>query len=264
MKLPKTRGRTTPGFFSYRKRELALELRENERLDDLQLNGLRIIQNTTHFCFGIDAVLLADFANISAQSSVLDLCCGNGIIPILLRGRNKGKRYTGIEIMPEAAELAVRNMQLNGIDAKIVCANLKECGNYFENGCFDAVTVNPPYQNGGFQNESNMLKMARHEISCTLEDIAAISSKMLKASGRLCMIHRPNRMAEVIYLMKQNHIELKRTRFVHPSVSKRPTMVLFEGIKGASPGVYADEPLYVYDENGSYTEEINRIYHREG
>lgn len=241
-----------------------MELRENERLDDLQIGGLSIIQNTTHFCFGIDAVLLADFAKIAPGHNVLDLCCGNGIIPILLRGRNKGKTYAGVEIQPEAAELAVRNMHLNGINAKIVCTNLKECGKYFENGCFDAVTVNPPYQSGGFQNENDMLKMARHEISCRLEDIIQVSSKMLKASGKLFLIHRPNRLAEVIYLMKQYHIELKRIRFVHPSVSKRPTMLLFEGMKGASPGVYVDEPLYVYDENGNYTEEINRIYHREG
>ncbi len=239
-----------------------------ERVDDLQLNGLRLIQNPKGFCFGIDAVLLSDFAKFSIKknSRVLDLCTGNGIVPVLLSAKTEASHIDGIEIQSEVAEMAVRSVKLNALGEKISVTHgdLKNAADIFGKSVFDNITCNPPYKenHGGLKNSVDTLTVARHEIFCTLGDIISAAADLLKPSGKLTLIHRPERLVDIICLMRAARIEPKRLRFVHPSAGKTATMILIEGTKHGKPKLLLSPPLYVHDENGNYTEEINRIYGR--
>lgn len=243
-------------------------LKENERIDDLQLNGLRLIQNSEMFCFGVDAVLLADYAKASIKkgAKVLDLCCGNGIVPILLTAKSKAEFIYGLEVQTESAKLAEKNVVFNGLDEKIkvICDNLKNSESHFKKAVFDNITCNPPYKEngGGLKNTSDSIMIARHEILCTLEDIIRVSSQLLKPTGKLTLIHRPERLADIIILMKKYKIEPKRLRFVHPKYEKTATMILIEGSRGGRPKLVLDPPLYIYKSDGVYSDEIDRIYGR--
>lgn len=238
-----------------------------ERLDDLQTkNNLHLIQNPKWFCFGVDAVLLADFAaaTVKPHARVLDLCTGNGIIPLLLTEKTSADFITGLEIQEPVAEMACRSIKWNELEERIEikCGDLKEADEIFGKDVFDNITCNPPYKenNGGIKNADDAVTIARHEILCTLEDIIAVSAKCLKPYGKLCMIHRPERLVDIIYLMRNARLEPKRLRFVHPSPSKTATMILIEGAKFGKPKLFLEPPLYVHNENGEYSEEINRIY----
>ena len=240
-----------------------------ERLDDLQTkNNLRLIQNPEWFCFGVDAVLLADFASktIKKDAVVLDLCAGNGIVPLLLSEKSKARHITGLEIQDCVAEMANRSVVLNNLQEKlsILCGDLKNSVEIFGKESFDNISCNPPYKegHGGLKNTTDTVTIARHEICCTLEDIISVSAKCLKPYGKLCMIHRPERLADIICLMRSCRLEPKRLRFVHPSPSKTANMVLIEGAKYGNPKLFLEPPLYVYDENGNYSREINDIYGR--
>ena len=242
----------------------------HERVDDLQLNGLRLIQNPSGFCFGIDAVLLSDFAkgSVKKNSRVLDLCTGNGIVPILLSAKTSAAHICGIEIQSEVAEMAQRSVRLNGLEEKISIADgdLKKAPELFGKSVFDNITCNPPYKEnmGGLKNAADTLTIARHEIFCTLGGIVDAAAALLKPGGKLAMIHRPERLADIICLMRGARIEPKRLRFVHPSAGKTATMILIEGAKHGRPKLLLEPPLYVHDESGEYTDEINRIYGRNG
>ena len=240
-----------------------------ERLDDLQTKtNLHLIQNPKWFCFGVDAVLLADFAakTVKVNAGVLDLCSGNGIIPLLLTEKTRAKNIVGLEIQEAVAEMANRSVKWNELEdrVRIECGDLKNAEEIFGKESFDNITCNPPYKenNGGLKNATDTVTIARHEICCTLEDIIRVSAKCLKPYGKLCMIHRPERLIDIICLMREARIEPKRLRFVHPSPSKTATMILIEGAKFGKPKLFLEPPLYVYDENGEYSEEINRIYGR--
>ncbi len=239
-----------------------------ERLDDLQLGGLKIIQNPNWFCFGVDAVLLSHFAlsSIKKDSTVLDLCSGGGIIPILLSHKSSAKSITGLEIVPEVAEMASRSIMLNKISDKVcmICGDLKNGVSLFGKGGFDNITCNPPYKkaHGGIENKDDIITVARHEVLCCLEDIISVSADLLKPYGKLSMIHRPERLVDIITLMKKYRLEPKRLQFIHPSPSKTATMILIEGAKLQKPNLFLEPPLYVHDEKGEYTDEINKIYGR--
>lgn len=240
-----------------------------ERLDDLGCGGLRIIQNPSWFCFGVDAVLLANFAaqSIKKDAEVLDFCCGNGIVPILLSHKSLAKTLTGIEIQAPVAKMAQRSVCLNGIENKvsIVCGDLKRGGEIFGKASFDNITCNPPYKEnpGGLKNKSDIITAARHEIFCSLEDIIENAATLLKVGGKLSMVHRPERLADIFCLMRKYKIEPKRLRFVHPSPQKTANMILVEGTRGGRPKLFLDPPLCIHDENGNYTDEINEIYERD-
>ena len=240
----------------------------NERIDDLQLNGMRIIQNSDMFCFGTDAVLLADYAStfIQKNSTVIDLCSGNGIIPILLSQKSHASKIIGIEIQKDSANLAKRSILLNKIDDKveIICDDLKNSVALFGKSKFDVVTCNPPYKEagGGLINNADPITIARHEILCSLEDIIRVSSNILKPYGKLCMIHRPERLADIIWHMRNYKIEPKQLRFIHPSANKTATMILIEGTYLGKPKLFLDPPLYMYTSPGVYSEEIHTIYSR--
>ena len=240
------------------------ELREGERLDDLQRNGLSVIQTPGKFCFGMDAVLLSGFASAKAGERVLDLGTGTGIIPILLSAKTQAKELVGLEIQHESAEQADRSVRLNGLKerVRIVEGDLREAAGLFGAASFDVVTSNPPYMidSHGLQNPDAALAIARHEILCSLEDVIAQTAKVLKPGGHFFMVHRPFRLAEIISLMVQYRLEPKRMRLVYPRVDQEPNMVLIEGVRGGRSRMTVEKPLIVYGADGKYTPEIYEIY----
>ena len=223
-----------------------------ERLDDLQLSGYYIIQDPKRFCFGIDAVMLTDFAKVKQGEKVLDLGTGTGVIPILLSAKTKGEHFTGLEIQPESADMARRSVAYNRLEEKvdIITGDIKEAATLFGTASFDVITTNPPYMLNahGLKNEADAKTIARHEILCTLNDILRESSRLLKDSkGRFYMIHKPFRLAEIMTKMCQYKIEPKRIQFVHPYIHKEPTMVLIEGLKGGKSRVTVEPPIVMYE-----------------
>lgn len=239
-------------------------LLEGERIDDLQRNGLRIIQNKEKFCFGIDAVLLSDFAEVKRNEKMLDIGTGTGIIPILLTAKTEGMHFTGLEIQKESADMADRSVRMNNLSdkVKIVAGDINDALNYFERESFNVITSNPPYmiESAGEGNEDEPKTIARHEVKCTLDDVIREGSKLLKVSGRFYMVHRPFRLVEIFETFRKYKLEPKRMRMVHPFADKEPNMVLIEAIKGAKPRLKVEKPLIVYERPSEYTEEIYKIY----
>ena len=241
-------------------------LKSDERLDDLQINGYEIIQHPGKFCFGMDAVLLANFARVKQKECALDLGTGTGIIPILLTAKTEGMHFTGLEIQEESADMARRSVAHNHLEEKvdIVTGDIKEAAELFGPASFDVITTNPPYMIGhhGIENPSDAKAIARHEVLCTLEDILRESAKILKPKGRFYMVHRPFRLAEILAGMNRHGIEPKRMRLVYPYVDKEPNMGQVEGMRGARPRMTVEPPLVVYEKDGSYTRELLRMYGR--
>lgn len=239
-------------------------IHRNERLDDLQRNGYMIIQDPDRFCFGMDAVLLSGFAKIKRGDLVLDVGTGTGIIPILLEAKTEGEHFIGLEIQMESADMAARSVEYNHLQDKIsiVTGDIKQASSLFTLSSFDVITTNPPYMidDHGLQSKNSAKAIARHEICCTLEDILRESSRLLKPGGRFYMVHRPFRFAEIMHCMVEYKIEPKKIRFVHPFIDKEPTMVLIEGIRGGKSRLKVEKPLIIYDQDGSYTEEIKENY----
>lgn len=239
-------------------------LKANERIDELHRNGYRIIQNPQKFCFGMDAVLLSGFVKVKEQETVLDLGTGTGIIPILLEAKTDGAHFTGIEIQPESADMALRSVMLNHLEEKvtIVTGDIKDASNLFGASSFDVVTTNPPYMIGshGLSSQSQAKAIARHEIKCTLDDVLEQAYRILKPQGRFYMVHRPFRLAEIMSKMVAVGLEPKRMQLVYPYVDKEPNMVLIEGLKQGKSRLTVEKPLIVYQAPGVYTEEIYTIY----
>ena len=240
------------------------DLMENERLDDLQRNGLKIIQKTDGFCFGMDAVLLSGFASVKPGERALDLGTGTGIIPLLLSAKTKGDHFTGLEIQTEIMKMAQRSVDLNGLEKKIdiIQGDIKEASRIFGAASFDVVTSNPPYMNDahGLKNPGDVKAISRHEVLCTLEDVVREGTKALKPGGRFYMVHRPHRLAEIITVMRQYKLEPKRMKFVHPFADKDANMVLIEAVRGGGAWLKLEPPVIVYKEPGVYTDEIYEIY----
>ena len=239
-------------------------LLENDRVDDLQRNGLKIIQKTDGFCFGMDAVLLSSFANVKRGENVLDMGTGTGIIPLLLSAKTEGKHFTALEIQDEIAKMAARSVAMNHLEEKIEIVNgdIKEASRIFGAASFDVVTTNPPYMNDahGLKNPTEVKAISRHEVLCTLEDVVREGAKVLKSGGRMYMVHRPHRLIEIIAAMKQYKMEPKRMCMVHPFKDKEANMVLIEAVKGGGSWLKMEAPIIVYKEPGIYTDEIYDIY----
>ncbi len=240
------------------------ELRENERIDDLQRNGYKIIQNKNGFCFGMDAVLLSGFARVKPGEQVLDLGTGTGIIPILLEAKYEGKHYTGLEIQTEMAEMAARSVALNKLEEKIsiVEGDIKKAGDIFGLSVFDVVTSNPPYMNHahGLKNPDIPKAIARHEVMCTLEDVVREAARLLRPGGRFYLVHRPYRLIEIITALTSHRLEPKRMKMVHPYAEKEANMVLIEAVRGGKSMIKVEAPVVVYEKPGVYTKEIYDIY----
>lgn len=243
---------------------MEIKLKEGERLDELQRNGYRIIQNEKLFCFGMDAVLLSGFAQVKPGEKVLDLGTGTGIIPILLEAKTEGEHFTGLEISAVSADMARRSVALNGLGDKIeiVHGDIKEAGSLFKPASFDVITSNPPYMTGqhGLVNPDMEKAAARHEVLCTLEDVVRAAAKLVRTGGRFYMVHRPFRLAEIIRTLSEYHLEPKRLRIVYPYVDREPNMVLIESVRGGRPRVTVEKPLIVYERPGVYTQEILDVY----
>ena len=239
-------------------------LRYDETLDDLNLKGIQVIQKKDAFRFGIDAVLLANFAKVRRNAKVVDLCTGTGIIPFILAGKSKASNITGLEIQEELVDMAKRCAQYNNLEQKIefICGDLKYTELVKSIPKVDVVTVNPPYklQNSGLINLNDKNAIARHEICCTLEDVIIATRILLKDSGRVYMVHRPDRLVDILCTMRKHKIEPKRIRMVHPSVNKAPNIVLIEGQRDGGTFLKWDTPLYVHREDGGYTQEIQDMY----
>ena len=237
---------------------------EDERIDDLQRNGYRIIQKKKGFCFGMDAVLLSGFAQVKEGEVAVDLGTGTGIIPILLEAKTKGKHFTGLEIQEEVAEMAGRSVRLNQLENRvdIVRGDIKEASRLFGKASFDVVTSNPPYMNDnhGLKNPEIPKAIARHEVFCTLDDVCREASLLLKSGGRFYMVHRPHRLAEIITALKTYKLEPKRMKLVHPFVDKEANMVLIEAVRGGRSMMKVEAPIIVYREPGVYTQEIYDVY----
>ena len=243
---------------------MTIDLKENERIDDLQRNHLRIIQKTDGFCFGMDAVLLSGFAAVKPGERVLDLGTGTGIIPILLSAKTEGEHFTGLEIQEEIAGMAKRSVSMNGLEKKIEIVNgdIKEASRIFGAASFDVVTTNPPYMNDahGLKNPTEGKAISRHEVLCTLEDVVREGAKVLKHGGRMYMVHRPHRLIEILNTMTKYRLEPKRMKLVHPFRDKEANMVLIEAVRGGGAWMKVEPPVIVYKEPGVYSEEIYDIY----
>ena len=241
-------------------------IKDDETIDDLQLKELQLIQKKDGFKFGIDAVLLSDFAQIKKKHEVMDLCTGTGIIPFLIYGKYNPKSVYGLEIQEEMVDMANRSVKLNSLEEKVSFINedLKNIEYLKKLKKFDVITVNPPYKlnNAGIINPNDKLAIARHEILCNLEDVIYAARILLKDNGRLFMIHRPERLADIFTLMRKYKIEPKRVKMIHPKIGKAPNIVLVEGQRDGGAYLKWDAPLYVYDESGKYTKEIDSIYWR--
>ncbi len=249
---------------------MKIELKENEEINDLEYKGLKMIQNKEGFCFGMDSILLSDFAKeIKDESYVIDLGAGTGILDVLLCGKTNLKKIIGVEIQEDVANLAKRNIQLNHLEDRfeMICSNIKDIiiKNYVKKNSFDVVVTNPPYKKDktGIQNKNYTKLIARHEIEANLEDFIQISYQILKDKGTLYMIHRPERLVDILILLRNYKIEPKEIRFVQPKAEKDPNLVLVKGIKNAKSFIKVQKPLIVYQNDGNYTEEILKIYHKE-
>lgn len=247
------------------KKGLHMELKENERIDNLEINDLKIIQNKEWFCFGIDSVLLSDFAkDIHKNSNILDLGAGNGILELLLSAKIENSKITGIEVQKEVSELAKRNIELNNLGDRIEIKNInvKELK---EDVKYDAVVTNPPYKpNGdGLQNELKTKLIARHEILASLEDFIQKANECLKDKGAMYMVNRAERLADIFEYARKYKLEPKELRMVHSKVGMAPTLILVKLVKNANRYLKIREPLYIYEENGKYTKEILKIYGKE-
>ena len=241
-----------------------IDLKDGERLDDLQRNGYRIIQDPEKFCFGMDAVLLSGFASAPEGGRVLDLGTGTGIIPLLMAAKTPATELIGLEIQEESADMAQRSVILNDLQSKIkiVQGDIKEAGQLFDAASFDVVTSNPPYMIGGhgLKNPDGPKAIARHEVLCDLEDVVKAAARLLKSGGKFYMVHRPFRLAEIMVLMHEYRIEPKRMQLVYPYADKEPNMVLIEGARGGRSRLTVEKPLIIYEAPGKYTPEIYDIY----
>jgi Predicted O-methyltransferase len=235
-------------------------LGENERIDDLNFDGYKIIQNSQKFCFGVDSVLLCNFARIKKNDYVIDFGCGSGVICILLATKTSLKKIVGLEIQKDMVDLARKNVLINSLESKIEIVHGDIKNICVGNEKFDVVVTNPPYMSGGIINKNQSKAIARHEIFCNLEDVIYSASKILKNSGRFFMIHRSQRLADIFYLMRKHNLEPKILQMVHSFINCPAQMVLIEGIKNSKSMLKVMPPLIIYDENGNYTNQINKIY----
>ena len=241
-----------------------VQLYDDERLDHLLAENLRIIQSPSVFAFSLDTVLLARFVYVPIQKGkIIDLCTGNGVIPLLLSRRSKAE-VTGVEIQKRIYDMAKRNIEYNKLSTQlsVIHGDIKDMPNQLGRGKFDVVTCNPPYfptPKADEMNQNEYLKIARHEIYCTLEDVVRVSSELVKQGGKVAFVHRPGRLMDILTLMRQYRIEPKRLQFVYPRLGKEANTILVEGIKFGKADLKILPPLYVYDEQNEYTKELRKI-----
>ncbi|PKM84209.1 MAG: SAM-dependent methyltransferase [Firmicutes bacterium HGW-Firmicutes-11] len=245
---------------------MALILEEGERLDATGFGTVTIIQKPTEFCYGIDAVLLADFASGKPAKRIADLGTGNGILPLLLSYKFPKARLVGLEIQEEAGSRATRSVACNQLEDRITIlhGDVRDGLSLLPPGEFDAVIANPPYNNGfsGIPGENDALKLARHEITGGLSDFIRTASGLLRSKGHFYMIHRPSRLVDIFCLCREHRLEPKRIRLIAPRQGKPPNLVLVHCCKDGGIELRIEDTLYVHKSEGGYTREIEEIYER--
>ena len=246
---------------------MEINLKENERIDDLEFKNLKIIQNKNGFCFGIDSVLLSDFAKeIKKESKIADLGTGTGILGILLCGKTQNTKILGVEIQKEVAEIAQKSVKLNNLQDRfqVICEDIKNLREKYKAWCFDAIVTNPPYkkQGTGKINENDSKLISRHEVMANLEDFISTAAYLLKDKGSIYMVHRPERLADILVTLRKYKIEPKILKLVYPNQEKEPNLVLIKAVKNARPFLKVEKPLFIYTKDGDYTEEILKIYNK--
>lgn len=231
------------------------------REDDLGLRGLKILQNTDFFSFGIDTVLLSEFINNKRYENILDIGCGNGILPLLIHGKGKGKNIYGIEIQKEVSELAYENVRLNKLQDSIFIVNT-DIFDYKTEKLFDAIVSNPPYmpRTIGKSSDNFYKAIARTEIACNLDILFSSVKRLLKVNAPFFMVHKSDRIVDIFEKSRKYCLEPKRIRFIKPYVEKPTNLVLIEFIKGAKPFLKIENDLVIYNNDGSYTQEVAEIY----
>ena len=249
-----------------------MEIRKNERIDDLGINDLKIIQNKEYFCFGTDSVLLANFVKSENSNNViLDLCSGSGVIPIILSAKKEYKKIFGVELQSEMYDLFDRNIKINNLEDSIISINenvknikdiRKKITSIMEKDKIDIITCNPPYKEigTGLTTNHDVKTIAKCEVMCNLEDIFITSSKLLGKGGKLYLVHKPERLSDLIYFGRKYNLEAKEIRFVYPKINKKPSIVLISYRKDGGNETKVLEPLIEYNDDMSYTDEIYRIY----
>lgn len=242
-----------------------VRLEKDERIDYLPNQNRKIIQSSEVFSFSMDAVLLAKFCYVPIQKGkIVDLCTGNGVIPILLSERSKAE-ITGVEIQERLYQMAIRTAEVNQLQHQIhfFHDDIKNAVEKLGKELFDVVTCNPPYFKTITEkewNENRHFAIARHEIYCSLDDVIRVSSELVKQKGKIAIVHRPERLIDIIMAMKKYQIEPKKIQFVHPKTAKTANILLIEGIKRGRPGVKILKPLVVYNDDSTYTEQFKEIY----
>lgn len=241
-------------------------IKDGERVDDLQRNGMRIIQHPKAFRFGMDAVLLADFARLRPRDRVADMGTGTGILPLLLSQKEETCTFDAFEWQADMADMASRSVKLNGLGERITvhCADMRKAYEIIGREKMNAVICNPPYgkRGGVLTSETESVLLARHETDCTIENVAAACAAVLKNLGRLYIVFPAQRMLELCDALRKSRLEPKRIRMVCPHVDKPPYLVMIEAMKNAKPQLLWMPPLVVYHADGSETDEIKRIYHQ--
>ena len=238
-----------------------------EIIENLQYRGYKIIQEEEGFKFGVDAVLAAYYSEhlIKKGDKVLDLGTGTGIIAILVAARTLAEKIIGIEVQEKVADMAKRSVKLNNLEERveIVVDNIANPA-FMKKGFFNHVITNPPYKKTGtgIVNPSDSKAVSRHEVLCNLEDVISLASKSLVDGGCFTMVNRPERLCDIMELMRKYKIEPKNLRMVYPALDKAPSMVLINGIKGGKAFLKTEKPLFIFDESGDYSSEINEIYNR--
>lgn len=238
---------------------------EDERIDDLQLAGLRILQKARGFRFGMDAVLLADFARLEERERAADFGTGTGILPLLLAGRGRGAHFDVFEIQPDMADMAMRSVKLNQLEERISVHNLpvEQADTVVRIGTLDAIVCNPPYGLPGttLLNPEKNLSLARHQTQAGLTEWYRMAYRLLRGKGRFSMIYPAPRMLEAMTALSKARLEPKRFRLIYPGADKPANLVLIEAMKDAKPMLHPEPPLIVYERDGSMTAELRRIYH---
>lgn len=244
---------------------MKVEVKDYERVDDLHRNGYMLIQDPKRFCFGVDAVLLSGFATAKKGDKVLDLGTGTGVIPILMSAKTKAEHFSALEIQPESAEMAKRSVMLNDLQDKIdiIEGDIKKAAEIFKPSSFDVITTNPPYMNfeGGLKNSYDPKTIARHEVLCSLDDVAFAAQRLLKFGGKFFMVHRPHRLTDIMCVLREHKLEPKRIRFVQPYADREPNMVLVEAVRSGKPMIKVMPTLVIYNSDGTYTQETLDIYY---
>ena len=229
--------------------DIALE--KYEKLHDIKCGGLKLIQNVHGFRYGTDAVLLADFVNLKSGERVLDFCTGSGIIPLLLLARNKASEICGIEIEEEIVKTACKTAKLNGVEDKLkfICGDIKKASKIVE-GSFDVITCNPPYsKNGsGMMSESNKIARARYEVDCTLDDVVKSAAKVLKFGGRFYIVHKAERLVDIVCTLRESKLEPKELRFVHTKPGKKAELVMVCAVLGGGVQINVLPPIILTEE----------------